>query len=95
MTDGAVNIGSDPTTKPISNIVKGDTNCDGKVELADAILIMQSLTNPDKYGLKGSDTKHLTDQGKANGDVDKDTEGLTSNDALKIQKYLLHMITEL
>lgn len=95
VTDGAVNIGSNPTTQPPTNIVKGDTNCDGKVELADAILIMQSLANPDKYGLKGSDTKHLTDQGKANGDVDKDTEGLTSNDALKIQKYLLHMITEL
>ena len=95
VTDGAVNIGSDPTTQPITNVVKGDTNCDGKVELADAILIMQSLANPDKYGLSGSAEKHLTEQGKANGDVDKDTQGLTSNDALKIQKYLLHSITEL
>jgi len=95
VTDGAVNIGSNPTTQPITNVVKGDTNCDGKVELADAILIMQSLANPDKYGLNGSAEKHLTEQGKANGDVDKDTQGLTSNDALKIQKYLLHSITEL
>ena len=29
-------------------VVYGDTNCDGNVELADAILIMQSLANPDR-----------------------------------------------
>jgi hypothetical protein len=68
---------------------KGDTNCDGKVELADAILIMQALANPDKYGEKGSDPKHLKAQGKLNGDVDKSTEGLTAGDALKIQEFLL------
>ena len=68
---------------------KGDTNCDEKVELADAILIMQALANPNKYGEKGSDPKHMTSQGKVNGDVDKSTEGLTANDALAIQEYLL------
>ena len=68
---------------------KGDTNCDDNVELADAILIMQALANPNKYGVKGSDPKHMTEQGKVNGDVDKSTEGLTANDALAIQEYLL------
>ena len=65
----------------------GDANCDGTVELADAILIMQSLANPNKYT--------LTEQGKRNADVDKATEGLTSNDALKIQEFLLGKIKTL
>ena len=50
---------------------------------------MQALANPDKYGENGSYEKHLTAQGKLNGDVDKATEGLTSNDALFIQEFLL------
>ena len=65
----------------------GDANCDDTVELADAILIMQSLANPNKYT--------LTEQGKRNADVDKATEGLTSNDALKIQEFLLGKIKTL
>ena len=50
---------------------------------------MQALANPNKYGVKGADPKHMTEQGKVNGDVDKSTEGLTANDALAIQEYLL------
>ena len=73
----------------------GDTNCDGRVELADAILIMQALANPNKYGIGGTAAKPLTDQGKINGDVDWSTKGLTSNDALLIQEYLLHKVKSL
>ena len=80
-------------TKTAVSALKGDTNCDGKVELADAILIMQSLANPNKYGLTGTDSKHLTAQGKTNGDINGD--GITSDDALSIQKYLLHLISSL
>ena len=90
--DGEVSIGQ-PATQP--TIVRGDANCDGVVELADAILIMQSLANPDKYGVGGKADKPITDQGKLNGDVDDDVVGLTANDALKIQKYLLHIISNL
>jgi len=50
---------------------------------------MQALANPDKYGETGTYEKHLTKPGKVNGDVDKGTEGLTSNDALFIQEFLL------
>ena len=70
-------------TTPTKDPVWGDTNCDGTVELADAILIMQYLANPNKYS--------ITEQGKLNGDVDKTVNGLTSNDALRIQEYLLHL----
>jgi endoglucanase len=71
------------STTPVKDPVWGDTNCDGVVELADAILIMQTLASPNKYT--------VTDQGRLNGDVDKSTVGLTSNDALFIQEYLLHL----
>ena len=83
--------GSQPVEKP----VYGDTNCDGTVELADAILIMQALANPDKYGTSGTDSNHLTEKGRTNGDCDTSVKGLTSNDALTIQLFLLHSISSL
>ena len=83
---------SQPVTTLPDDYLKGDANCDGTVELADAILIMQSLANPNKYGKNGSDEKHITAAGQRNGDVDKSVEGLTSNDALEIQRYLLKLV---
>ena len=73
----------------------GDANCDGTVDLADAILIMQSLANPNKYGIGGTAAKPLTKQGQANADVDTSTKGLTGDDAVKIQEYLLKKIASL
>ena len=52
-------------------------------------MIMQALANPNKYGVNGNDNNHITEQGAANADVDKKSAGLTANDALKIQEYLL------
>ena len=66
---------------------KGDANGDGKVELADAILIMQSLANPNKYSLDGTDDHHLTERGHFHADLDGN--GLTADDALEIQLHLL------
>ncbi|WP_081348097.1 glycosyl hydrolase [Ruminococcus flavefaciens] len=74
---------------PSKDYKKGDANCDGNVDMSDAVIIMQSLANPDKYGEKGTDKFHITEQGKINGDVETSSKGLTSNDALEIQKYLL------
>ena len=73
----------------------GDANCDGTIDMADAVLIMQALANPNKYGVGGTDSKHITEQGAANADVDTSSKGLTSNDALQIQLYLLHKIKSL
>ena len=70
-------------------IVKGDANCDGEVDMADAVLIMQALANPNKYGLDGTTDHHLTKQGELNGDMDGD--GLTVGDAQAIQKKLLNL----
>lgn len=70
-----------------SNIHYGDTNEDGEVNLADAVLIMQSLANPNKY--------KITKQGKINGDVDENGDGITPNDSFKIQQFVLGIILTL
>ena len=41
----------------------GDANNDNTVDMGDVVLIMQALANPNKYGLEGSDSKHLTAKG--------------------------------
>ena len=73
----------------------GDANCDDTVDMSDAVLIMQSLANPNKYGINGTDERHITKEGEYLADVDKTSEGITSNDALKIQEFLLNKITTL
>jgi endo-1,4-beta-xylanase len=70
----------------------GDANNDGQVDMGDAVLIMQCLANPNKFDVNGTDEHHITVQGKVNADVDKESEGLTTNDALCIQEYLLGKI---
>ncbi len=78
------------TTKPSdteNDIKYGDTNCDGKVEIADATLILQFLTNKDEY--------HLTDQGMINADCSNVGDGVTATDALAIQKLDAGIYTSL
>ena len=76
------------TTPAVSNRTFGDANCDGAVDMSDVVLIMQSLANPNKYGIKGSDAKHMTEDGEKNSDV-IGNNGVTTDDALTIQLYLL------
>ena len=83
------------TPAQLPEINWGDTNMDGKVDLADAVLIMQALANPNKYGIDGTYEKHITRQGQLNGDVDQSTKGLTGDDAVTIQEYLLKLIPSL
>ena len=63
--------------------------------MADIVLIMQILANPNKYGLNGTDKNAVTQQGIANADVDTSSKGLTNGDALQIQKYLLGLVETL
>ncbi|MDE5771645.1 MAG: glycoside hydrolase [Ruminococcus sp.] len=58
-------------------VVYGDADESGDVNINDAVLIMQSIANPDKY--------KLTEQGKANADVVDNGGGITNADALAIQ----------
>lgn len=72
--------------KPGGKYLKGDANCDGQVNIADATAIIQALGNKDKYG--------LSEQGYENADVDGQ-EGVTGSDALEIQKLEAGMIDKL
>ncbi|MBO4493904.1 MAG: carbohydrate-binding domain-containing protein [Ruminococcus sp.] len=67
----------------------GDANCDGGVDMADAVMIMQALANPNKYGVSGSDEHAITNQGWINADCNGENDGVSTNDALAIQMYLL------
>ena len=71
----------------------GDSNCDKQVDFADVVLIMQCLANPDKYSV--GNAGGITEQGMANGDVSSSGDGITTMDALAIQKYLLGLIPSL
>ena len=95
-TVSTVSTTSAPSEGTNNNVTKwGDANCDGGVDLADAVIILQSLANPNKYGVNGTDEKHITELGILNGDVYENGTKLTNNDALSIQKYCLNLIKEL
>jgi len=81
----------DPTTA--GDRLWGDANCDNQVNMADAVLIMQSIANPDTYGLGKPDG--ITADGQLNGDVENNGDGITNKDALKIQQYKLNIIKSL
>lgn len=70
-----------------TEVVYGDANTDGDVSIADAVLIMQAMVNADEYKLSA--------QGINNADVCNRGDGITSADALSIQKKVANLITEL
>ncbi len=61
-----------------SDVLYGDANRDGKVTIADAAAIFQTLANSDKY--------LLTEQGHKNADCYNPGSGITAADAIAIQK---------
>ncbi len=71
----------------IPEIKYGDANVDGEINMADAVAIMQSIANPNKYV--------LSEEGAANADVIGNSDGVTNKDALAIQMYKLELITAL
>ena len=83
------------TAAQAAEIVYGDSNCDSQINMADVVLVMQSIANPSKYGLNGSEKSHITLDGLENADVAERGGGITNLDALSIQKYLLKMIDKL
>lgn len=62
----------------------GDANVDGDTTIADAVFIMQSLSNADEYS--------LSDNGMLNADV-LDGDGVSSADALIVQMVVANTIT--
>lgn len=79
---------TEPTTKPTqSDIVYGDANCDGKVDISDAVLVKCYLINSKKYS--------LTESGLAKADVQGTGNGVNAQDAVVIQKRVLGLIKTL
>ena len=77
---------SKPDTSNSDKILYGDANCDKEVSLADAVLIMQSLANPEGF--------KLTEQGKNNADIVNRGDGITTNDALAIQMIGINLLKQ-
>ena len=75
------------TSVSSGDVLYGDANVSGDVDISDAVLIMQSLANPDKY--------KLNEEGKKNADCYNKGDGVTNMDALSIQKYMLKLIDKL
>ena len=98
-TVSSVTVTSSETTSTSSSVQEdinyGDANCDGQIDLADAVLIMQALANPSRYGTNGDSDKHITAEGMKNADCCNSGDGVTNNDALAIQKYCLNLIKTL
>jgi hypothetical protein len=65
----------------------GDANCDGKVDIADVVLVKCYLINSKKYS--------ISKQGMINADVQGKSNGLNAQDALAIMKYSLKLIKSL
>ena len=85
---GAMPVISFAAETKVSTLV-GDANCDGGIDMSDAVMIMQALSNPNKYGRGGTDKNAITDQGWINADCNGANDGVSNNDALAIQMYLL------
>lgn len=82
--------GSTPSTTTSSTgseILWGDANLDGSVDVADAVAVASFVGNSDKNALES--------QGLLNADVHSNGNGINANDALVIQQYLSGTITEL
>ena len=80
---------TNPTTKPTasSKTVYGDANCDGKVDISDAVMVKCYLINNKTYGISA--------QGLINADVQGNGNGVNAQDAVTIQKYVIKIITVL
>ena len=59
----------------------GDADGDNETKMNDAVLVMQSISNPDRF--------ELDEWGEFNADVANTGDGITPYDALGIQKKLL------
>lgn len=62
----------------------GDSNEDGEVNVADAVFIMQALSNPNDY--------KFSEQGRLNADIADHGDGVTAKDALVIQKIGINLV---
>lgn len=75
------------STTDSSDILWGDANVDGAVDISDAVPILSYVNNASKYP--------LTEQGLANADVNQNGDGISNSDALAVQRYISNVISAL
>ena len=73
------------TTAPVGDVLYGDTNCDGKVNIADVVVLNKWLNDNSAYDLKA--------QGKINADCCDAKAGTPDeNDSKAIIQSLVHLV---
>lgn len=85
--------GSTEETSSDKDVLYGDANCDKEVNMADAVLIMQFLANPDVYGKGKPDG--ISAEGLRNADCYDPGSDVTNSDAVTIQEYKLGLTESL
>ena len=75
---------SETTTSSVTAKTLGDANCDGSVDISDAVLIKCYLIDNNKYP--------MSEQGVANSDVQGSGNGVNAQDAVAVQKYVIGII---
>jgi len=75
---------TDPGTQPPAAFY-GDANCDSRINVADAVAVLQHVANQEKY--------NLGPQGIINADIDG-FSGITGSDAIVIQKVDASLIRQ-
>ena len=83
VSDGSVTVGKASS----GNILWGDVNVDGKVEIADVVSASAYVGD--------SGNNAIETQGLINGDVQNNGDGITSGDVLAIQQYLANIVAVL
>lgn len=83
-TDSTSTTTTTATTSGEDDKVLGDANIDGEVTIADAVLIMQAISNADEY--------QISEKGQDLADVYNRGDGITNNDALVIQMVVADLI---
>lgn len=80
-----------PTTSsiPDDDVIYGDANDNGSVEIADAVFILQGIADP------SNDDYKRTSQGEKNADCHKTGNGVDAEDALTIQQFKAEIIKTL
>lgn len=91
--------GTTSTTEPSSvtntitsendNVIYGDANSNGSVEIADAVFILQSIADPSNEEYK------LSEKATASADCHNKGNGVDAEDALAIQQYIAEIIGDL
>lgn len=92
--DGTTPSVTDPTTKPTSpssssddDILWGDANTDGAVDIADAVCVASYVGD--------SKNNSLSAKGLSNADVQSNGNGVNASDALAIQQFLAGIVKSL